>query len=170
MRTPSTVSVGQRLRVTIERMVFQGSGLGRLPDGRVVFVPYAAPGDEVEIQVTEAREDFVRAHLAGVRTPSPIRVTPPCRYYGNCGGCQWQHLEYASQLQWKREILRELLARVGKLQGMPVSAPVAPAVPGSTGRGPSSRSSRAAGLPSAFTSGRRTGSWILTGVRCWMPD
>jgi 23S rRNA (uracil1939-C5)-methyltransferase len=121
--------VGQRVRLAIERLVFQGDGLGRLPDGRVVFVPYTAPGDEVEVEVMETRNDFVRADLVRVLTPSPIRATAPCRYYGHCGGCQWQHLENASQLQWKREILAELLARVGKLDGVPVSAPIAPAGP-----------------------------------------
>lgn len=115
--------------MAIERLVFQGSGLGRLPDGRVVFVPYTAPGDVAEVRVAETREDFVRADLVQVVTPSSLRVAPPCRYYGNCGGCQWQHLEYAAQLRWKREILQELLARVGKLSGVPVSEPVAPAGP-----------------------------------------
>lgn len=129
MSVPAGVRVGQRLQVAIERLVFQGSGLGHLPDGRVIFVPYTAPGDLAEVEVAETREDFVRANLVQVLTPSPVRVDPPCRYYGNCGGCQWQHLEYASQLQWKREILQELLARVGKLPGVPVLAPVVPAGP-----------------------------------------
>jgi 23S rRNA (uracil1939-C5)-methyltransferase len=129
MSVPLSIREGQRFVVTIERLVFQGNGLGRLPDGRVVFVPYTAPGDQAEVEVREARSDFVRADLIRVLTPSPARATPPCRYYGNCGGCQWQHLEYASQLQWKREILQELLARIGGLDGAPVSAPVAPAGP-----------------------------------------
>ena len=129
MSAPSTVRAGQRLQVTIERLVFQGSGLGRLPDGRVVFVPYAAPGDLAEIEVTETRDDFVRADLVRVLTPSPLRATPPCPYFANCGGCQLQHLEYASQLHWKREILQELLVRVGKLGDLAVSAPMAPAGP-----------------------------------------
>jgi 23S rRNA (uracil1939-C5)-methyltransferase len=129
MSASSSASGGQRLRVTIERLVFQGSGLGRLPDGRVVFVPYTAPGDEAEIEVTEARDDYVRADLVRVVTPAPIRTTPPCRYFGTCGGCQWQHLTYVSQLEWKRDILRELLVRLGKLKDVPVSAPIAPAGP-----------------------------------------
>ncbi len=124
-----SVSVGQRLQATIERLVFQGSGLGRLPDGRVVFVPYTAPGDRVEVEVTEARDDFVRADLVRVLTPSGLRTTPPCRYYGHCGGCQWQHLEYASQLEWKRLILQELLTRVGKLAATEVLPPISPAGP-----------------------------------------
>jgi len=129
MTVSSNVSVGQRLRVTIERLVFQGSGLGRLSDGRIVFVPYTAPGDDAEIEVTETRDDYVRAQLVRVLSPAPIRATPACRYFGTCGGCHWQHLTYASQLEWKRDILCELLARVGKLTDVPVSAPIAPAGP-----------------------------------------
>ena len=129
MNMPPTVSLGQRQRVTIERLVFQGSGLGRLADGRVVFVPYTAPGDEAEIEVREIRDDYVRADLVRVLTPAPGRATPACRYFGTCGGCHWQHLTYASQVEWKRDILRELLARVGKLGDMPVSAPITPAGP-----------------------------------------
>jgi 23S rRNA (uracil1939-C5)-methyltransferase len=129
MSPPPSLRPGQRLQATIERLVFQGSGLGRLPDGRVVFVPYTAPGDQVEIEVVEARDDFVRADLVRVLTPSSVRAAPPCRYYGNCGGCQWQHLGYASQLEWKRLILQELLARVGKLAAPAVLPPIAPAGP-----------------------------------------
>jgi 23S rRNA (uracil1939-C5)-methyltransferase len=129
MSVSSSVDVGQRLRVTIERLVFQGSGLGRLSDGRIVFVPYTAPGDDAEVEVTEARDDYVRARLVRLLSPAPTRATPACRYFGTCGGCHWQHLAYASQLEWKRDILCELLARVGKLTDVPVSAPIAPAGP-----------------------------------------
>ncbi len=129
MTLPLTVGVGQRLQATVERLVFQGSGLARLPDGRVAFVPYAAPGDLAEVEVTEARDDFVRADIVRVLAPSPLRAAPPCPYFGKCGGCQWQHLAYAAQLDWKREILQELLARVGKLSGVPVSPAIAPGGP-----------------------------------------
>ncbi|HWU39730.1 MAG TPA: TRAM domain-containing protein, partial [Candidatus Acidoferrum sp.] len=74
------ISVGQRLPLHIERLVFQGNGLGHLTDGRVVFVPYTAPGDEAEVEVTEVREDYVRAKLLRILTPAPVRVGPPCRY------------------------------------------------------------------------------------------
>jgi 23S rRNA (uracil1939-C5)-methyltransferase len=129
MSTPSSLSAGQRIQATIERLVFQGDGLGRLPDGRVIFVPYTAPGDLAEIEIVEARTDFVRGRLGRLLTPSADRTAPPCRYYTTCGGCQWQHLLFASQLHWKGEILRELLARVGKLEGVPVADPVAPVGP-----------------------------------------
>jgi 23S rRNA (uracil1939-C5)-methyltransferase len=121
--------VGQRLCVTIERLVFQGNGLGRLPDGRVVFVPYTAPGDEAEIAVKGVRDDFVRADLVRVLAPASVRADPACRYFGDCGGCQWQHLTYPAQIEWKREMLRELLARVGKLPDVPVSPPITPIGP-----------------------------------------
>ena len=77
---------GHHVVVTIERLVFQGDGLGRLPDGRVIFVPYTAPGDVVEVQVEEARADFVRGQAIRTVTASPLRATPPCRYFGACGG------------------------------------------------------------------------------------
>ena len=129
MSTPSSVGLGQRIQVTIDRLVFEGDGLGRLPDGRVVFVPYTAPGDLAEIEVVEARSDFVRGRVARLLTSSGDRTAPPCRYYGTCGGCQWQHLTHPAQLHWKREMLQELLARVGKLEGIPVADPMAPAGP-----------------------------------------
>ncbi|HYL80308.1 MAG TPA: 23S rRNA (uracil(1939)-C(5))-methyltransferase RlmD [Candidatus Acidoferrum sp.] len=129
MSPSSTLTPGQRLQVTIERLVFQGDGLGRLPDGRVIFVPYTAPGDVAEVEIAEARSDFVRGRLGRLLTPAADRAAPPCRYYERCGGCQWQHLSHASQLYWKREILQELLARVGKLEGISVADPVTPAAP-----------------------------------------
>jgi 23S rRNA (uracil1939-C5)-methyltransferase len=129
VNTSAKLAAGQRLPVTIERLVFQGDGLGRLPDGRVIFVPYTAPGDLVEVEIVEARSDFVRGRLGRLLTPSADRAAPPCRYYGSCGGCQWQHLTQPSQLRWKRAILQELLTRVGKLDGIAVAEPVAPAGP-----------------------------------------
>ena len=117
---------GGRVRVTIERLVFQGDGLSRLPDGRVIFVPMTAPGDEVEVRVEEDRRDFVRGTAVRTLAPSPIRTEPRCGYFGICGGCQWQHVAYPAQLDWKRRILEELLARVGKLGGVPVATPIAP--------------------------------------------
>ena len=123
------MQVGHRVRVTVERLVFQGDGLGRLPDGRVIFIPYTAPGDAVEARVSEVRDDFVRADLVQVLAASSLRTEPACRFYGTCGGCQWQHVTYDGQLQWKAQMLRELLERVGKLREIPVATPIAPAGP-----------------------------------------
>lgn len=115
--------------MAIERLVFQGDGLGRLPDGRVIFVPATAPGDEAEVRVEEARKDFVRGTSVRIRTASPDRADPPCPYFGICGGCQWQHLAYPAQLDWKRRMLEELLIRIGKLEGVPVAPMVEPGAP-----------------------------------------
>src|SRR5574342_596229 len=88
------IRTGRHVVVTIERLVFQGDGMGRLPDGRVIFVPYTVPGDVVEVRVEEARADFVRGHVTRPVATSPARAIPPCPHFGNCGGCQWQHLAY----------------------------------------------------------------------------
>lgn len=120
---------GQPVSVTIERLVFQGDGLGRLPDGRVIFVPSTAPGDEVEARVEEDRGHFVRGTAVRILAASPVRTDPPCRYFGTCGGCQWQHLAYPAQLEWKQRILEELLVRVGKLHGVTVAPAIDPGAP-----------------------------------------
>lgn len=117
------------MSVAIERLVFQGDGLGHLEDGRVIFVPATVPGDRVEARVTEARSDFVRATPLRVLTPSPDRTDPPCRHFGTCGGCQWQHVRYPAQLTWKRRILEELLLRVGKVEGVHVAPTLDPGAP-----------------------------------------
>jgi 23S rRNA (uracil1939-C5)-methyltransferase len=88
-----------------------------------------APGDEVEVRIEEARSDFVRGMPVRILAASPVRTEPPCRYFGTCGGCQWQHVAYPAQLDWKRRILEELLVRVGKLEGMPVAPAIDPGAP-----------------------------------------
>ena len=120
---------GQRVSVTIERLVFQGDGLGRLPDGRVIFVPSTAPGDEVEARVEEDRGHFVRGTPVRILAASPVRTDPPCQYFGTCGGCQWQHVAYPAQLEWKQRILEALLVRVGKLHGVTVAPAIDPGAP-----------------------------------------
>lgn len=125
----SRLRYGHRVTVTIERLVFQGDGLGRLPDGRVIFVPSTAPGDAVEVRVEEDRGHYVRGTAVGILSPSPLRTEPPCRFFGTCGGCQWQHVAYPAQLDWKRHILEELLNRVGKLDAVPVAPVIDPGMP-----------------------------------------
>jgi len=115
--------------VRIERLVFQGDGLGRLPDGRVVFIPQSAAGDLLEVRLLPGRGDFVRGEAVAVLEASPLRTQPACRYFGTCGGCQWQHLTREGQVTWKEEILRELLVRVGKLSAVPIDPPLVPLPP-----------------------------------------
>jgi 23S rRNA (uracil1939-C5)-methyltransferase len=108
------------LKLQIEKLVYGGDGLARLPadergPGKAVFVPFVIPGEQVEATVVASRSGFTRAKLDGVLTPSPERIEPACPYFGRCGGCHYQHIDYAAQLRFKQEILRETLRRTAKL-------------------------------------------------------
>lgn len=97
-----------------------GEAIGRAPDGRVVFVPYGLPGEQVEVQLTHERKRFARARLLRVLRASPERTTPPCPHFAHCGGCDWQHLVYPAQLRYKTDAVREQLVRLGRIQDPPV--------------------------------------------------
>jgi 23S rRNA (uracil1939-C5)-methyltransferase len=90
-----------------------GSGVGRDASGRVIFVPFSAPGDQVRVEVVAEEKRYAEARLLEVLRPSPQRVQPPCPVFGRCGGCEWQHLPYELQWSTKREGVRHALARVG---------------------------------------------------------
>jgi 23S rRNA (uracil1939-C5)-methyltransferase len=100
--------------VAIERLAGGGAGVGHL-GAKVVFVPYTAPGDTVEIEVLEERRTWCRARAIRVVHGSADRIVPPCRSFGSCGGCDWQHLAYPAQLSAKRSILEDALRRIGRL-------------------------------------------------------
>lgn len=93
-------------------MAAEGDGVGR-HENLAVFVPQAAPGDRVEVVVTEAAARYARARIVRVLRPGPDRVAPPCPVFDDCGGCAWQHLAYGAQLRWKRTIVVEALRRLG---------------------------------------------------------
>ncbi|MGH9516547.1 MAG: 23S rRNA (uracil(1939)-C(5))-methyltransferase RlmD [Terriglobales bacterium] len=105
----------------IEKMVYGGDGLARLSadeegPGKTVFVPFAIDGEEVEAQIVEQKPGFARARLDQVVQSSSDRVEPGCDYFGECGGCQYQHAKYAHQLEIKSAILIETLRRTGKIE------------------------------------------------------
>jgi tRNA/tmRNA/rRNA uracil-C5-methylase (TrmA/RlmC/RlmD family) len=100
--------------LTIHDLAFGGEGVGRVDDF-VVFVPFVLPGETVEVEVTELKKTFARAKLLRVATPSPERVSPECRYFTQCGGCQYQHIGYAAQLRFKHKQITDLFERVGKI-------------------------------------------------------
>ncbi len=107
------LSVGTITTVTISDIAFGGDGVARLDD-LVIFVPFVALGELVEIEITELKKNFARARLRSVISPSPDRVPPPCPYYGICGGCQYQHVAYPAQLLLKHKQIVDLFQRVGK--------------------------------------------------------
>ena len=106
--------------VTIERLAHGGYGVGHL-DGLAVFVPRTAPGDVVDVRLTEYRRRYAFGEVLALRQSSPWRVPAPCPLYDRCGGCHLQHLRYADQLAHKTAQVREVLQRLGKLPEVPVA-------------------------------------------------
>ena len=98
------------LDLTIDKLTHGGRGMGR-HDGKAVFVPLTCPGDRVRCRVTRDKGRYAEAELVEVLAPARERRVPPCPWFGDCGGCQWQHLPYALQCTWKERIFRELLVR-----------------------------------------------------------
>ena len=103
------------MNVKIEKLVYGGDGLGHA-DGATVFVPFVLPEEVVRVREVERRKKFVRGHVVEVVTASAERTSPPCRHFGLCGGCHYQHMPYDAQLRYKAEILRENLRRIGRVQ------------------------------------------------------
>lgn len=108
------------VEVELLRHTFGGSSMGRLTDGRAVFVPYTLPGERVLVELIEEKRGFARARLVEVLQAAPERVQPRCRHFGVCGGCHYQHLAYPLQLQVKAEVLREQLKRIAGILQPPV--------------------------------------------------
>lgn len=116
------------VQCTIEKLIYGGDGLARIPAsgderrGKTIFVPYVLPGELVEANVVEERKGFTRAELNQVLTAAPARITPACPHFGRCGGCSYQHIDYAEQVEQKRLILREALFRGAKLEVPEITA------------------------------------------------
>ncbi len=118
------LGVGQKLTVTIDDIAFGGEGVGRISDF-VVFVPFVVLGEIVEVELIEVKKRFARAKLLNIIKPSPDRATPLCRYFGECGGCQYQHIAYPAQLLIKHKQITDLFQRVGGFSGAVID-PVIP--------------------------------------------
>ncbi len=120
------------LHLALTDMAFEGGALAR-HDGQVVFAAYGVPGEEAIVQVERRSKDYLMGRVVEVLSPSPHRVQPLCPYFGTCGGCQWQHIDYAHQIEFKARIVAEQLRRIGKFQEPALSpvegAPVLPTIP-----------------------------------------
>lgn len=99
--------------VTVTGVAAEGKALARVED-LVVFIPYAAPGDVVDIQLTKKKQQYAEGYISKMITPSPLRETPFCAHFGVCGGCKWQHLPYTVQLEHKQQQVYDALERIGK--------------------------------------------------------
>jgi 23S rRNA (uracil1939-C5)-methyltransferase len=109
------------LFLNIEKLIYGGDGLARLPadaQGRAkaVFVPFVLAAEKIEAAITEEKQGFARAQAARIIDSSPHRIQPGCPYFAHCGGCHYQHASYDHQLEIKKEILRETLRRIAKLE------------------------------------------------------
>ncbi|MDB6121245.1 MAG: methyltransferase, TrmA family [Pedosphaera sp.] len=116
--------VGARCTVNIHDMAFGGEGVARLEDF-VIFVPFVMVGETAEVEITEVKKRFARAKLIRVVQASPERVQPLCPYFGDCGGCQYQHIDYTAQLRLKHKQICDLFQRIGGID----PAMVAPVIP-----------------------------------------
>ncbi len=104
----------KRIKITIDKIAYGGSGIGRYQD-MVVFVPFSAPGDELSVTIIEEKKSYWLGEIDTIITPSSFRVQPPCPYFMVCGGCQLQHLGYEFQLSIKKSLVEDALNRLAKL-------------------------------------------------------
>ena len=98
--------------VEIEKPIYGGAFLARA-EGKAVFVPLTLPGEQARVRIVEDKRGYATAEVEEIVTPAPERVAPACRHFGVCGGCHYQHAEYAAQLRFQQAILRETLERGG---------------------------------------------------------
>ncbi len=103
---------GDEVELEIEKFADRGKSLARL-DGRVVFVAGAVPGDRIRARIGKTRKRHAEAYLEEVLEPSSLRTEPRCFYFGACGGCKWQQVEYAAQLEAKTQSVHDALVRIG---------------------------------------------------------
>jgi 23S rRNA (uracil1939-C5)-methyltransferase len=111
--------------IHLEKLTYGGDAMGRLDDGRAVFVPFGLPGERVRVRLTEEKRNFARGEIVELLEASPQRIVPRCKHFGVCGGCHYQHLTYEEQLKAKTEILRDQMTRIGKIENPPVQEMVA---------------------------------------------
>jgi 23S rRNA (uracil1939-C5)-methyltransferase len=124
----------ERHQVLLHGFTHGGEAVGRLPDGKAVFVPYGIPGERAVVEVVEQRKRWARGRLVEVVEASPDRVDAPCPYFGQeedgtprCGGCALQHIAPARQAALKRQVVVDQLERIGHIEDPPVDETITPA-------------------------------------------
>ena len=103
----------------IEDIAFGGKGVGR-ENGKAVFIPFTIEAELVSAKITREKKQFAEAEIVDLRQSSPHRVEPPCPYFARCGGCAYQHIDYAHQLEIKSRQVSDVLQRIGKLKDFPM--------------------------------------------------
>jgi len=108
------VAVDEIVELKIDSIAFEGRAIARI-DGFVVFVEGGVPGDTVKARIFRKKRGYAEARVIEIVTASPHRTGARCEYFGVCGGCRWQHLEYSEQLRYKRQHVVDALERTGVL-------------------------------------------------------
>ena len=114
------IVVLDKIEVKIDKLVYGGEGLGRLEDGRAIFVPYCLPGEVVRATVREGKKHHVKADLDEIVEPSADRIDAKCVHFAECGGCDYQYMDYKKQIDLKKDIFKEQLSRLAKLDDPPI--------------------------------------------------
>jgi 23S rRNA (uracil1939-C5)-methyltransferase len=114
------VKPGQQLEIAIENFASEGKCVGHR-NGFVILVSGAVPGDTALIQIQKVKRNFATARSLRILQPSPLRTSPPCKYFGVCGGCTWQHAQYEAQLLLKRQNVIDAFERIGGFKGLEVA-------------------------------------------------
>ena len=113
--TSAPCSAGQHHKTVITDLNHQGDGVGKI-DGFTLFVPRALPGETVTVEITAVHKTYAEARLVAIEETTAGRVTPACRHFDRCGGCQLQHLAYEKQLIWKQSMVSETLRRIAGIE------------------------------------------------------
>ena len=113
--------------IQLESLAYGGDAVGHIGE-RVVFVPDGVPGDEVSLEITEDKGSYLKGRIREIVTSSEDRIEPFCPVAGKCGGCQWQHIAYPAQINWKQRIVEQSLKRIGGFATITVE-PCVPSVP-----------------------------------------
>jgi tRNA/tmRNA/rRNA uracil-C5-methylase (TrmA/RlmC/RlmD family) len=108
----------RNVNLTIREVAFGGKGVGR-SDGKAVFVPFTIDGESISARIVREKKQFAEAEVVEVKQNSSHRVTPECPYFGRCGGCSYQHIDYLHQLEIKSRQVNDVLQRIGKIKDIP---------------------------------------------------
>jgi len=123
LRQPSArllfMAASKSIELEITDLAYGGDGVGRT-EGRACFVPFTLPGERVRAHLVQENKRYARAEVAELLTSSPERIKPPCPHFRACGGCRYQHLDYAAQIRWKQKQVTEILARIGGFRAPPL--------------------------------------------------
>ncbi len=115
-----------QISLTIDSLSNSGDGVGR-HNNKVVFVPFALPGEQIEADVLQDKKTFAKARLTKILQTSKHRIQPECPVFGRCGGCDWQNLTYDQQLKWKQQHLTDVLQKIAKIEVGDWLQPIQPA-------------------------------------------